>query len=413
MYSRNRRADSWVEISSQPSSSSLSSAGDEATTAALNAQTDPSVLRRRRRRQLQQLTRGESRPLNRPRSTTSSSQEEYEESESESDRVMNSSNEDVIAAGTAAPAPSRPNVDDDDDDDASTALGIRTTETVFTPQPHAFSHQLSRTPQSSREAPVDSYFDPNSRLPSNRTITQRDIRRPSFSRSRAQTQHTPYNVIAPSHSYQTDHDAALRASLSTLLSCAAAARGLPKRSQSSRSFNQQSQAPVIDPTSLRLVPESRMKTDESSSSPQAPALPARRSRAPTASSSASPMLVASPSAPSDPSKPSTKRKIRETSKDRLSRAAKKSRSSTRAVGAEDAVVSPTLMTWMISAGFVVLFSAASFAAGYVWGREVGRMEAGLGPTKNGIQCGREVLGRGTSLKRLRWGGGSSSARIVA
>ena len=62
------------------------------------------------------------------------------------------------------------------------------------------------------------------------------------------------------------------------------------------------------------------------------------------------------------------------------------------------------MTWVVSAGVVVLFSAISFSAGYAIGREVGRVETGMGG-KEGIVCGKEV-GRG--LRRLRWGGSSVS-----
>lgn len=61
-------------------------------------------------------------------------------------------------------------------------------------------------------------------------------------------------------------------------------------------------------------------------------------------------------------------------------------------------VSPTLMTWVVSAGVVVLFSAISFSAGYAIGKEVGRMEiGGAGGGAEGVICGREV-GRG--LRKL-------------
>jgi hypothetical protein len=38
------------------------------------------------------------------------------------------------------------------------------------------------------------------------------------------------------------------------------------------------------------------------------------------------------------------------------------------------LISPTLMTWVVSAGVVVLVSVVGFGAGYVIGREVGRQE---------------------------------------
>lgn len=66
------------------------------------------------------------------------------------------------------------------------------------------------------------------------------------------------------------------------------------------------------------------------------------------------------------------------------------------------------MTWVVSAGVVVLFSAISFSAGYAIGKEVGRWEAGAAGGE-GVVCGKEV-GRG--LRRLRWGGGSGSGSVI-
>jgi hypothetical protein len=67
----------------------------------------------------------------------------------------------------------------------------------------------------------------------------------------------------------------------------------------------------------------------------------------------------------------------------------------------DELISPTLASWMISAGVVLVFSAISFSAGYAWGREVGRIEGEIGVA--GGSCGREALrGTGSQLRRLRW-----------
>lgn len=224
-----------------------------------------------------------------PTSVAGSSQDEYEESESESEKVMCSSNEEI--------------------DDTSTAVGVH----VFTPQPNAFSQ------------PTDTYFPAVShseRLPSNRMITQRTIRQP-------------------------DHDAALRASLTTLLSCAAAVR--PKERERERTLPT---LPSNQPTTLRLVPESQM------------------------------------------SKPA-KRRSRESSKERH---AKK----IRAVKVNEEPISPTVMTWMISAGVVLVFSAISFSAGYAWGKEVGRLEE-----INCGNCGREVIRSTGGLRKLRWSAAQS------
>lgn len=63
-------------------------------------------------------------------------------------------------------------------------------------------------------------------------------------------------------------------------------------------------------------------------------------------------------------------------------------------------ISPTLLTWVVSAGVVVLVSAISFSAGYTVGREVGKVEASLGGSGNDALCGKE-MGRG--LRKLRLG----------
>lgn len=77
------------------------------------------------------------------------------------------------------------------------------------------------------------------------------------------------------------------------------------------------------------------------------------------------------------------------------------------------LISPTLASWMISAGVVLVFSAISFSAGYAWGREVGRIEGEFGLTGAGAGagCGQEAMrGSGTGLRRLRWSSGTSSVR---
>jgi hypothetical protein len=75
-------------------------------------------------------------------------------------------------------------------------------------------------------------------------------------------------------------------------------------------------------------------------------------------------------------------------------------------GVEDFAISPTLLTWVVSAGVVVLFSAISFSAGYAYGKEVGSME---GAVVGGEACAREAargVGSAGSLRRLRWGNAS-------
>lgn len=267
---------------------------------------------------------------------------------------------------------------DHNDDENSTALGMRQNEPVFTPQPNAFSHPPVHSSRQTQSAgtPASNFRVQRAAVQSPRLIPQRSPSSTLRNRS-----HTPFNVIAPS--YQADHDAALRASLSTLLSCAAAARALPKRDQQTRTQHTAEPSNRIAPSTLRMVPESAMleSLSEKSCSP----LPRRPSL--TISSSSHSVLQA---------------KLKRKSASRDSRESKKKRRDS----VEEMTISPTLMTWVVSAGVVVLFSAISFSTGFAYGREMGRIEAGVaaGAGANGsVECGREV-GRG--LRRLRWGNAS-------
>lgn len=366
-------SDSWIEISSHPSSSSLSSTLNDIVTTGLHVRSDPERLSRQFRSSAHALPRG-------PRaiSATGSSQDEYEESGSESDHVLSSSNEDIAQEDDPTA----------DDDDTSTALGVGNLNPIFTPQPHAFSQPIS---SSSHDRPhVDSYFPPVSSSArsrdqlrhSDRTVTQRSFQRQSQARTRSDLS-----------SYQPDHDAALRASLTTLLSCAAAVR--PKTSQETRpSVSSQTTRPATtQPAILRLVPESELNS------------PSQRN--PSSKATTSPKQV--------------KRKSRESSKERQAKKARAAASRAAALS-QDELISPTLASWMISAGVVLVFSAISFSAGYAWGREVGRIQGEMGFTPGGTSgtanglggassCGQETLrSTGSGLRRLRWGAGSSSVQ---
>jgi len=105
--------------------------------------------------------------------------------------------------------------------------------------------------------------------------------------------------------------------------------------------------------------------------------------------------------------------VRSSSKDR--RVSKKARRASSVGPTNMEEISPTLFTWAVSAGIVVLVSAISFSAGYVYGKEVGRAEAcGLVDLGSGIRdagrCGRGmILEQGENgLKRLRWTTGATS-----
>ena len=389
IYSHKRYAESWIEVSSQASSSSVSSIpADDAHRRALGLTSD--LHARRRRRLLRNAVSG---PVVRTRSTSAatSSQEEYEESESESDRILTSSNENIaqLSEGISPAAPSSTSEeasskltvndddDDDDDDENATALGVVTDQPTFAPPANAFTHP----PQASATRHTRSLETRTSYFPAHRTSPHRRPAANSYPSRSNRAGHAPYNIISPSH--QADHDAALRASLSTLLSCAAAARGLPKKdSQISQHPASGAASDRIQPSTLRLVPESEVTGE-----PSPPDLPPR------------PSVRHRTSAGSLTHSDQGKRKA-SSSKDRRN---KKRRANSPGREVSTPQVQPTLLTWVVSAGVVVLFSAISFSAGYVIGREVGRLESMGG--KDGVVCGKEV-GRG--LRRLRWGGSSVS-----
>ncbi|KAI9847398.1 MAG: hypothetical protein M1837_002587 [Sclerophora amabilis] len=394
-------ADSWVEISSQPSSSSLSSTTtDEIVTTGLRVRRQLNARRRRLHHADRSALHG---PVSRPGSA-SSSQEEYEESESEDDRIMTSSNENLEPSQPPEPSrrlraePAYPPEeaedgdedadDDDDDDENSTALGVPDEGHVFTPQPNAFSHPPS-SPPLSQPAPTSYFPRPIYRpLPQGRALS-----------GRHRQQHTPFNVVSPS--YQADHDAALRASLSTLLSCAAAARGLPKQNHPSGA-GQVAGPSVVEPSTIRIVPESALG-DRAGSTDATPQQDSKRRF-----KSRSPSDVSSREHPTSPDKVKGKRKAAQSpSRGAKDRAAKKTKR------IYDDAISPTLLTWVVSAGVVVLVSALGFSAGYAMGKEVGRAEVGLGSgagPEGPSSCGKEVAARG--LRKLRWGAsGAASVRV--
>ena len=259
--------------------------------------------------------------------------------------------------------------EDDEDDENATAVNYpRSSRREFQPRPNAFSHSNSQQAIRSQSGTV---------------YTPRRNARPSTQRQHSYPQHTPYNAVAPN--YQPDHDEALRASLSTLLSAAAAVRGLPKPGQPRTSAPASAR---LEPTSLRMVPESVALggiVEE----------PASSTRSTSSSPSDKPKRKTSPYV------------VRSSSKDR--RAVKKARKS----GPLMEEISPTLLTWVVSAGVVVLVSAISFSAGYVVGREAGHAEAmghvGTASTEAG-RCGKEAAaglkGTGLGLRKLRWTGGT-------
>ncbi|KAJ5288601.1 hypothetical protein N7478_001631 [Penicillium angulare] len=411
-----RSEDSWIEVSSQPSSSSLSSAAtsDDIITTGLRVEhrqvgMNPRRTRRQRMQHLAAVTTAQVDYSSRDASLASSSQEEYDESESDPDPNMSSSNEDIhrptlpIPRSVPSAQSDEASSEDEDEDDASTALGMGISPSPFIPQPNVFTHPpLINDPSWTR--PSESRRSQPSVLSNSSRRTA--IRRDSYNNStrnhrRTQSQHSPYNMISPSH--HADHDAALRASLSTLLSCAAAARGLPKPE------NQQNSSPgpsrPAQPSSFRLVGESVAIGGESDE---------ENDLSPRYTETSPPLGPRIRGPPRSPSSQVNKAKRRSVSPKDRSASSKKSR---RASLAEPtAPASPTIMTWVISAGVVVLFSAISFSAGYMIGREVGRtemgiMDGGVPAARSSAGCGHEAVRGG--LRRLRWGTAAAGSASLA
>ncbi|KAI2618382.1 hypothetical protein GGR54DRAFT_605240 [Hypoxylon sp. NC1633] len=388
---RQRNDESWVEVSSHPSSSSVSSIGDEIVTTGLQVGSSYNARRRRRlhpqsyaRTDVQQPTFVASQA---GQTGATSSQEEYEESESEDDRVLTSSAENLASPQAirstplrqVSPAQAVESDSSDDDDDHATALGRRPPE-PFQPQPNAFSHPPSHLTH---------------RHSASSTIPQHH-HRPSFSQ-RSQTRIDRRTPSFMSPNYQADNDAALRASLTTLLSCAAAA-GKRSKDGEKEMGEYSSAAAGNQPVELRFVPESELMA-----SPPPPPPPQARGQSPRTS----PPLATTPR---ESVGEKVKRAATPTPAAKSPRATKKKR--TNVAPGEDALISPTLLTWVVSAGVVVLVSVVGFGAGYVIGREVGRQETlnGLGAVGNasamadGSNCGKDVIRSSSgTLRRFRWG----------
>lgn len=395
--------DSWVEISSQPSSSSLSSANDEIVTTGLRVQHEP---RQRRRRVARPGAPSALHMMARSSSIGgTSSQDEYEESESESDRVMTSSGEgpyianimprNAHASQAQNAAHHAPN--ESSDDENRTAINYPIHNGGFTPQPNAFTHPSSVGHTRNASQPVPGSYFPS---PSSRPSTRRSL--PSHDNSASS--HLPQNILSPSYNAAAHHDEALRSSLNTLLSCAAAARNLSK--PNAKVLPQQTQHTArgnrVDPMSFRLIPESALpqqqQTQQTTANVQEPTFKPTLRRASTSTTSNSP----SPATDRVTKDLHLTKRKSSPSKSRRSSPAKKSRHAS----SDPAAISPTLLTWVVSAGVVVVLSAISFSAGYSLGREAGRLEAegfggGLVDLGSGREagCAREVASRSMGLKR--------------
>ncbi|KAI1828159.1 hypothetical protein F4861DRAFT_535581 [Xylaria intraflava] len=387
-----RNDESWVEVSSHPSSSSVSSVGEEIVTTGLHVSSSARLRRRRQQQQQRTAVHVNATQSTGERHTAAggSSQEEYEESESEEDHFLTSSTENIVS-GPPRQTPIRQGLSnqvvdlessDEDDDENATALGRQPSE-PFRPQPNAFSHPPSH---------LTHRHTTSSSLPQH-------SRRPSFSR-RSHTRFDRRAADFMSPNSQADHDAALRASLSTLLRCAAAARSLPKDGEKELPTRPGPVGGSAQPVALRFAPESEL---------MAPSPPPAPPRGPGQPANTTPPRP-SPGAPAAVVGGKAKRAATPPPGSKPPRATKKKRT----VPSEDALISPTLLTWVVSAGVVVLVSVVGFGAGYVLGREVGRRETlssfsgagNMSAVSEGGNCGREAIrSSGSTLRRLRWGAG--------
>lgn len=383
--------DSWVEIASQPSSSSLSSIGDDIVTTGLRVRGDQRTRRRRARQP------GAPTPLNVVRTHSlggTSSQEEYEESESESDRVMTSSNEGPVLAANTFPSQRADGASalhssaseeergrgSDDDDENRTAINYPIhNENSFTPLPNAFSHPPTGQRRNSTQQVSGSYFPA---APAHRPSARHLF--PAATEAR-RLSHVPQNPLSPSFNAAVEHDEALKASLQSLLSVAAAARGLKGEGKHPTSTSAPLRSNRIDPTTFRIIPQSAL---ENTPSPQV--------QEPTFKPTIRRTSTQSTATTSDQKEGKRKAVVgRNSSRER--RSLKKAR---RSESREDLHVTPTLLTWVVSAGVVVFLSALSFSAGYSVGKEAGRIEASSFAADEQLRsCAREAGRSSLGLKR--------------
>ncbi|KAL4730091.1 hypothetical protein ACLX1H_002121 [Fusarium chlamydosporum] len=374
-----RYDESWVEVASQPSSSSLSSIGDEIVTTGLRVG-NPYVRRRRLQPSARSLPQ-QNTAIHNVSAADMSSQEEYDESDSEDDRLLTSSTENAQRSEEEMDMDSEA----ESDGDNVTALGRVSDrpvdQPVFRPQPNAFTHPSTQRRDSAPAVPTAPPPHPHNGLT-----------RPSFTQ-RSQTRPHRAGPSFMSPAVREENDAALRASLTTLLSCAHAARGLPKSKEEAEAQRAASAGvgPSSQPMELRLVPESEL-------SPEPPRQ--RRAQRPAAPSPPRKRVGGSRS----PSRTSERGKHSSSGSPTAPRTAKKKKV---AQMEEPTSISPTLLTWVVSAGVVIVVSVVGFGAGYVIGREVGRQEAlaaSVGSVNDTTSCGQEVIrSSGSGLRKLRWG----------
>ncbi|RKF55494.1 hypothetical protein OnM2_089004 [Erysiphe neolycopersici] len=361
VHQRLRGYDSWIDIPSQNSSQSQSPINNEIVTTGLTIQKASNIQRRRRAASRSSSVNVETRGT--------SSQEEYEESESDEDHILTSSNEHLE---TNSPIIlSSHDVDSDSDRDET-------------------SKQLSKKAMNSRSL-SDPKYNPQ-QMPSDQCRDEIENFSPPFSTNIQPLYSSRNSFNQHLHRHPADHDAALRASLTTLLSIgAAAARGLPNRETNTRRGIVSRDREFRDSIDLRFVSESELM---SPSQPQSP-LPITKS---TINSQRHPAFK-------------EKNERMTTSMEKV-KAARQNH-----LVSQENNFSSNFLTWAVSAGVLVIISVVGFGVGYAIGREVGRQEnlAGISSSAlgNSSTFGKETMRSSSGgLHHFKWNTGGVSRNFI-
>jgi len=349
-------ADSWIEVASHPSDSAYTSSSDEHI---ITAGLQVSAARRRRKSAF--------RDVQAPHPPNAMAQEsedgvEEEEEEGEDEEEEEGEGEDMGSMINEMPMSSDgyssadDDGEDDSDDEASASDDAPAPRTVFS--------------ASSQQRP----FQGRNQM--------------------APRRHGPggFNMFAPNHAM--DHDEALRASLSTLLSCAAAARGLtksPPQSQApgqTQTASQQSGRVAVE--GIRVVREGNLPSEASGS---VNGRSRRGSMVSAEDSTSSPPPSPTNQLPSGNTEKARKKARRSDKKCKSKPRSRSSRPQETESSDFTSALGISYATLAISAGAIVLLSAITFSAGYAMGREVGKSEGGLlgRLTGGGSEKGRAVV----------------------
>ncbi|KAK6543990.1 hypothetical protein TWF694_000706 [Orbilia ellipsospora] len=308
------RGDSWVEVASQPSDSYTSSSSPEEPVITSGLQVQKRKHRARRRNSTSTAIPSSSRVVE--------SSSDYEDDDDEDDEDLDGIDLNTIdSIGSSITDPSLSEGEEGSSDEESD-------EDEGEIQPVAgFSHHPSA--------------------------------------SRPQNNFRAFSRDPP----QPDHDAALRASLSTLLSCAAGVGSASKPRVADRMGVIQEHTRPAPIQTLSLVTDS--EREAIMSAPQPPPPPYRKT----------PHHPPPPPIPRQQQRAASPRRLKEdpqTSKHRTrARSRRSSKATSAAVNPAISSISASNMTYLtlaVSAGAVIIVSAISFSAGYALGKEVGRTE---------------------------------------